>query len=113
MCQIYNFIVSSQEFSMKTVSAVRFKPKPECYDEFLEECKKRSAWRREHPNVLQRIIACSDKEVIEITIIDDLEFVLEKQESDLTWLDGLRHMLEEYNEQDRHTLPISGLIIDE
>ena len=85
----------------------------ECYDEFLEECKKRSAWRREHPNVLQRIIACSDKEVIEITIIDDLEFVLEKQESDLTWLDGLRHMLEEYNEQDRHTLPISGLIIDE
>ena len=97
---------------MKTVSAIRFKPKPECYDEFLEECKKRSAWRREHPNVLQRIIACSDKEVIEITIIDDLEFVLEKQESDLTWLDGLRHMLEEYNEQDRHTLPISGLIID-
>ena len=86
---------------MKTVSAVRFKPKPECYDEFLEECKKRSAWRREHPNVLQRIIACSDKEVIEITIIDDLEFVLEKQESGLTWLDGLRHMLEEYNEQDR------------
>ena len=62
---------------------------------------------------MQRIIACSDKEVIEITIIDDLEFVLEKQESDLTWLDGLRHMLEEYNEQDRHTLPISGLIIDE
>ena len=62
---------------------------------------------------MQRIIACSDKEVIEITIIDDLEFVLEKQESGLTWLDGLRHMLEEYNEQDRHTLPISGLIIDE
>ena len=45
--------------------------------------------------------------------MDDVDFVIEKQESGLRWLDERRHMLVEYNTEDRHTLPISGLIIDE
>jgi len=51
--------------------------------------------------------------VIDISIMDDVDFVIEKQESGLRWLDERRHMLVEYNTEDRHTLPISGLIIDE
>ena len=99
---------------MRTVSIVRFKPKVEFYDQFVYACKKRAAWRRENaPSLLKRIIACSDDEVIDISIMDNVNFAIDKQESGLQWLDEHRHMLIEYNEQDRHTLPISGLIIDE
>jgi hypothetical protein len=72
-----------------------------------------SRWREKSPHMLKRYVACSDDEVIEISIIDDVDFVIEKQESGLRWLDERRHMLVEYNTEDRHTLPISGLIIDE
>lgn len=99
---------------MKTVSVVRFKPKPEFFDEFVADCKARANWRRKNSsNLLKRIVACSDDEVIDISIMDDVDFVIEKQESGLRWLDERRHMLVEYNTEDRHTLPISGLIIDE
>lgn len=68
---------------------------------------------KKFPKSLKRIVACSDDEVIDISIMDDVDFVIEKQESGLRWLDERRHMLVEYNTEDRHTLPISGLIIDE
>jgi len=103
-----------EQLEMKTVSVVRMKPKPEFYDEFVADCRERAKWWREKsPQMLKRYVACSDDEVIEISIMDDVDFVIEKQESGLRWLDERRHMLVEYNTEDRHTLPISGLIIDE
>ena len=45
--QIYTVWGKSQVFSMKTVSAVRFKLEPKRYGEFFEECNKRSIYRRD------------------------------------------------------------------
>ena len=63
---------------MKKLSIIRFKPNPEHYDEVFS------------------------------VGIRDTEFLQQSAKEGVEWLDGVRHMLQEYNPIDRHTIPITG-----
>ena len=92
---------------MKKLTIVRFKPKPECHDEFIEALKVqgRSAAHVEH-----HIMRCDD-EVVAVAIrnADKLE---ESAKQGVGWLDQQRHLLQEYNEVDRHTIFMTGDLVE-
>ena len=46
-------------------------------------------------------------EVFSVSIRNS-EFLQQSAKEGVEWLDGVRHMLQEYNSTDRHTIPISG-----
>ena len=92
---------------MKKLTIVKFKPKPECYDEFIEALKEqgRSAYHIEH-----YIMECAD-EVVAVSI-RDAEQLEESAKQGIFWLDQQRHLLEEYNKEDRHTIFMTGDLVD-
>ena len=48
-----------------------------------------------------------DDEVFSVSIRDS-EFLQQSANEGVEWLDGVRHMLQEYNSMDRHNIPITG-----
>ena len=79
---------------MKTMKMVRFKPKPEYFDEFL------NTFKFSAPN---GYILTRDEEVLEIWLKASLDKLAEKQPGALDWLDRHRYMLEEYSSEEGHT----------
>ena len=94
---------------MKRMSVIRFKPKPDCYEEFLAALTALQAERAQadHPAAwtLKR-----DDELIRVVIRDEEELVADVSNTD--WLDSVRHLLEEHNEVDRHAIALTGEILD-
>lgn len=88
---------------MKKLTIVRFKPKPECYDEFLAVLKVRGT---DAQHIEHRIVRCDD-EVIAISI-READKLAENAKQGVEWLDRHRHLLQEWNEVDRHTLAMTG-----
>ncbi|MDC6458415.1 hypothetical protein OAW66_04815 [Alphaproteobacteria bacterium] len=91
---------------MKKLSIIRFKPNPEHYDEFTrtlgEFLDQRTREGVEHTYVMTK-----DDEVFSVSI-RDTEFLQQSAKDGVKWLDSVRHMLQEYNPTDRHTIPITG-----
>ena len=46
-------------------------------------------------------------------VIRDANALQEKASKGVEWLDTQRHLLQEYNEVDRHTLPLTGDLIED
>ena len=95
---------------MKKLTIVRFKPKPEHFDAFLQELKQAST-APDRTAILNSFIMTKDDEVFSIVIrhADKLE---EDAKRGVQTLDGMRHMLQEYNEVDRHTIPLTGDLVE-
>ena len=95
---------------MKTCSIIRFKPKEDYYEAFVEARKARSAAMIEHPNRVSEYTLLAGDEVVSVTIFNDVDYVIKMQDMALEWLDQHRYMLEEYSSADRHTIAITGLV---
>ena len=95
---------------MKKLTIVRFKPKPEHFDAFVQELKQAST-APERTAILNSFVMTKDDEVFSIVIrhADTLE---EDAKRGVQTLDGMRHMLQEYNEVDRHTIPLTGDLVE-
>ena len=94
---------------MKKLTIVRFKPKPEHFDAFVQELKQAST-APDRTAILDSFVMTKDDEVFSIVIrhADKLE---EDAKRGVQTLDGMRHMLQEYNEVDRHTIPLTGDLV--
>ena len=95
---------------MKKLTIVRFKPKPEHFDAFVQELKQAST-APDRTAILNSFVMTKDNEVFSIVIrhADKLE---EDAKRGVQTLDGMRHMLQEYNEVDRHTIPLTGDLVE-
>ena len=95
---------------MKKLTIVRFKPKPEHFDAFVQELKQAST-APDRTAILNSFVRTKDEEVFSIVIrhADKLE---EDAKRGVKTLDGMRHMLQEYNEVDRHTIPLTGDLVE-
>ena len=95
---------------MKKLTIVRFKPKPEHFDAFVQELKQASM-APDRVAILNSFVMTKDDEVFSIVIrhADKLE---EDAKRGVQTLDGMRHMLQEYNEVDRHTIPLTGDLVE-
>ena len=95
---------------MKKLTIVRFKPKPEHFDAFVQELKQAST-APDRTAILNSLVMTKDDEVFSIVVrhADKLE---EDVKLGVQALDGMRHMLQEYNEVDRHTIPLTGDLVE-
>ena len=97
--------------NMKTkVSIIRFKPKPDCFDEFLENVKERSKERALSTPPTHYLMTTPD-EVVAIVLRTETE-LSESSSRGVNWLDTQRHLLLEYNEEDRHSIPLTGSLVE-
>ena len=90
---------------MKTLSVIRYKPKPELYSKFLD------ALLAESGDATSFIVG-KDEEIWEFWINSSIEEVSDAQPESLTWLDNHRHMLEEISKEG-HTESWTGLFFAE
>ena len=92
----------------KKLSNVRFKTKPEQFDEFVVALKARNNCDAAMTEFkLMRTVA----EVVAIGLRDPSVFD-ESVQSGVEWLDQHRHMLQEYDPVNRHTIPITGDLVE-
>ena len=90
---------------MKTLSMIRFKPKPEYFDEYLTALK--DALRGHEHYLLTR-----DEEIFQIWVTDGIDDLADFQDAGLSFLDEHRHMLKEYSEGS-HSIPITAFVEQE
>ena len=98
---------------MKVMSIIRFKPKPENYDEFIDVQTYRNAKKREEFPDQKRWLFQFGDEVVYVKISPSIETLVDQQPESLSSLYDVRHMLEPYSDEDGHTIAMSGVIMDE
>ncbi len=95
---------------MKKLSIIRFKPKPECFDEFLENVRANSRETRTTNPPTHYLMTHGDE--IYAVVIRDTDALQESAAQGVNWLDTQRHLLQEWNDVDRHTLPVTGTLVE-
>ena len=104
-------ILIRKKKNMKTkISIIRFKPKPDCFDEFLKNVKEPSNERALSTPPTHYLITTPD-EVVAIVLRTETE-LSESSTRGVNWLDTQRHLLLEYNEEDRHSIPLTGNLVE-
>ena len=95
---------------MKKLSIIRFKPKAENYDEFVQSLKHFISLP-ERKGIVNSFIMTKDDEVFSVVVrqADQLE---SDAKQGVEYLNTVRHMLQEYNETDRHTIPLTGDLVE-
>ena len=93
----------------KKLSIVRFKPKPEHFDEFVK--KNIIDWHNQVFAKGDHRLMRTDDEVVAI-VVRDSEMLQENVKRGVAWLDRQRPLLQEYNEVDRHTIPMTGELVE-
>ena len=91
-------------------SIIRFKPKPECFEQFLNNIKERNRDRALTKPPTHYLLTTPD-EVIAIIFRQENEF-LDSSAKGVNWLDTQRHLLIEYSKEDGHTIPLTGTLIE-
>jgi len=91
----------------KKLSIVRFKPKPECFDEFLRNIQD---WHAQVFADGDHHLMRTDEEVVAI-VVRESEQLQENMKRGVAWLDSQRPLLQEFNEVDRHTIPMTGDLV--
>ena len=92
----------------KKLSIIRFKPKPEHYDQFLADVVEHGKDRE--PNT--RFTVTAGDEVIAVVIRDTDTFEERAKDGVVNWLDERRPMLQEFDAVNRHTIPLSGDLVE-
>ena len=95
---------------MKKLSIIRFKPNPEHYDAFVKSLKQFISLP-DKKGIVDSFIMTKDEEVFSIVVrhADQLESDLKQG---LKYLNTVRHMLREYDEIDRNTIPLTGDLVE-
>lgn len=95
---------------MKKLSIIRFKPKSEHFDEFVSSLKHFISLP-DRKGITDSFIMTKDEEVFSIVVryADQLET---DAKQGVEYLNTVRHMLHEYNEIDRHTIPLTGDLVE-
>ena len=88
----------------KKLSIIRFKPKPEHFEQFLTDVLENGNDR--DPNT--HFTVTTTDEVIAVVIRDADGFEQSAKDGVVNWLDERRPMLQEYDPVNRHTLPMTG-----
>ena len=91
-------------------SIIRFKPKPECFDVFLKNIKERNRERALATPPTHYLLTTPD-EVIAIIFWPESE-LSDSSSKGVNWLDTQRHFLIEYSKEDRHTIPLTGTLVE-
>ena len=90
------------EVNMQKLSIIRFKPKSECFDEFVMNLTSFN----EKKHRIFHLMRSGDE--LHAIVIRDAS-ILEQDASDgVKWLDDQRHLLQEYDVDNKHTIPLSG-----
>ena len=92
----------------KKLSIIRFKPKPEHYDQFLADVLENN--KDKDPN--SRFAVKAGDEVIVVAIRDADGFEERAKDRVVNWLDERRPMLQEYDPVNRHTIPLTGDLVE-
>ncbi|HCY47124.1 MAG TPA: hypothetical protein DHV03_00445 [Alphaproteobacteria bacterium] len=92
----------------KKLSIIRFKPKPEHYDQFLADVLDNQ--KDKEPNT--RFAVKAGDEVIVVAIRDADGFEERAKDGVVNWLDERRPMLQEYDPVNRHTIPLTGDLVE-
>ena len=86
---------------MQKLSIIKFKPKPECFDEFVAALKTFGARHR-----VFHLMQSGDE--IHVIVIRDAEILGQDAAEGVAWLDGQRHLLKEFDAVNKHTIQLSG-----
>ena len=92
----------------KKLSIIRFKPKPEHYDQFLADVLENNKDKDPHT----RLAVKAGDEVIVVAIRDADGFEERAKDGVVNWLDERRPMLQEYDPVNRHTIPLTGDLVE-
>jgi len=79
---------------MQKLSIIRFKPKPECFDEFVAS-----------------ITAFNGSKHRIFHLMRNSEILTQDAADGVSWLDGQRHLLQEFDAINQHTIALSGDLI--
>ena len=94
---------------MKQLAIIRFKPNNKHYDAFVKSLKHFISLP-DKKGIVDSFIMTKDEEVFSIVVrhADKLE---SGSKQGVKYLNTVRHMLQEYNEIDSHTIPLTGDLV--
>jgi DNA-binding ferritin-like protein len=92
---------------MKLVTAVKFKVKERCEAEFVKQYSESDC----ADAIYCRLVSIGENEYLSISEYFEVEKVLEAEESGVSWLDTVEHLLEFYG--DSRTDAVSGHVVFE
>jgi len=90
---------------MQKLSIIRFKPKPECFDEFVASI---AAFNGSKHRIFHLMQSGGELHAI---VIRNSEILTQDAADGVNWLDGQRHLLQEFDAINRHTIALSGDLI--
>jgi hypothetical protein len=90
---------------MQKLSIIKFKPKPECFDEFVASVKAFNETKHHTFHLMQ------SGDELHAIVIRDAEILTQDAADGVNWLDGQRHLLQEFDAINKHTIPLSGDLI--
>ena len=87
---------------MKKLSIIKFKPKPDYFDEFAANLNA----LLETKHQVFHLMRAGDE--LHSVVIRDAEILEQDAADGVKWLDGNRHLLQEFDADNKHTIPLSG-----
>lgn len=87
---------------MKKLSIIRFKPKPEHFEDFVANI---TAFNETKHRIFHLMQSGDELHVI---VIRNSEILTQDAADGVNWLDGQRHLLQEFDAINRHTIALSG-----
>ena len=89
---------------MKTFTTIRFRPKPQHFDDVVESLAKRVDFWAERTSTEKVYLVQDEDEVIFTAILAQMEILLEYQDEALNFLDSLRPNLQKYSDSIKYGL---------
>lgn len=90
------------EVDMKKLSIIRFKPKPGCLDEFAANLTSFNETKHRVFHLMQ------SGDELHAIVIRNAEILTQDAADGVNWLNGQRHLLQEFDAENKHTIPLSG-----
>ena len=90
------------EVKMQKLSIIRFKPKLGCLDEFATNL---TAFNETKHRIFHLMQSGDELHAI---VIRNAEILTQDAADGVNWLDGQRHLLQEFDSKNKHTIPLSG-----
>ena len=95
---------------MKKLSIIRFKPKPEHFQEFIDSLAHHLSLP-ERTAIISHHVMTKDDEVFSV-VVRHADQLKNDAKQGVQYLNSVRHMLQEYNDVDRHTIPVTGDLVE-
>jgi hypothetical protein len=90
---------------MQKLSIIKFKPKPECFDEFVASITDFNETKHRIFHLMQ------SGDELHVIIIRNSDVLAQDAADGVNWLDGQRHLLQEFDAINKHTIPLSGELL--